>query len=106
LELVGLAVLVEMFHGWWVDRSCQPIIRKRKENVYVCKEIPRISLLVLAMIFGTAPAFIVAMGLLSPAWSQLGALSASLAAIVLVLIEGRLSHHRSRDRYGSNCLII
>ena len=53
------------------------------------KNHPAISLLVLAMIFGTAPALIVGMGLLSPAWIQLGALSSSLAAIVLVLIEGR-----------------
>jgi len=48
-----------------------------------------VSLLILAMIFGFAPALLVSTGLLSPAWIQLGALSASLAAIVLVLIEGR-----------------
>ena len=53
------------------------------------KKYPAISLLVLAMIFGFAPALIVAKGLLSPNWIQLGALSSSLAAIVLVLIEGR-----------------
>lgn len=53
------------------------------------KNYPAISLLVLAMIFGTAPALIVGTGLLSPAWAQLGALSSSLAAIVLVVIEGR-----------------
>ena len=47
------------------------------------------ALLVLAMIFGFAPALTVATGLLSPAWIQLGALSSSLAAIVLVMIEGR-----------------
>jgi len=41
------------------------------------------------MIFGFAPALIVAAGLLSPDWMQLGALSSSLAAIVLVVIEGR-----------------
>jgi uncharacterized protein len=57
-------------------------------SVFV-KKYPAISLLVLAMIFGTAPAFAVAGGLLPPAASQLGALSASLAAIVLVVIEGR-----------------
>jgi membrane protease YdiL (CAAX protease family) len=50
---------------------------------------PAISLLVLAMIFGFTPALIVATGLLSPAWAQLSALSSSLAAVVLVLIEGR-----------------
>jgi CAAX protease family protein len=53
------------------------------------KKYPAISMFVLAMIFGTAPALIVGTGLLSPAWAQLGALSSSLAAIVLVLIEGR-----------------
>lgn len=53
------------------------------------KKYPAISLLALAMIFGTAPALAVATGLLPPAASQLGALSASLAAIVLVVIEGR-----------------
>jgi hypothetical protein len=46
-------------------------------------------MLVLAMIFGTAPALAVASGWLPPAAIQLGALSASLAGIVLVLIEGR-----------------
>src|SRR5512141_816694 len=53
------------------------------------KNHPAISQLVLAMIFGFAPALAVARGLLSPGWMQLGALSSSLAAIVLVLIEGR-----------------
>jgi len=53
------------------------------------KEHPAISLLVLAMIFGFAPALAVAARWLPPAWIQLGALSSSLAAIVLVLIEGR-----------------
>lgn len=53
------------------------------------KKYPAISLLVLAMTFGFAPALAVAAGLLPPAWIQLGALSASLAAIVLVLVEGR-----------------
>ena len=53
------------------------------------KKYPAISMLVLAMIFGFTPALIVAKGLLSPGWMQLGALSASLAGVVLVLIEGR-----------------
>ena len=53
------------------------------------RKYPAISLLLLAMIFGFAPALMVATGLLSPAWTQLGALSSSLAAIVLVVIEGR-----------------
>jgi membrane protease YdiL (CAAX protease family) len=46
-------------------------------------------MLVLSMIFAFTPALLVATGLLSPAWSQLGALSASMAGVVLVLIEGR-----------------
>ena len=53
------------------------------------KNHPAISLLVLAMIFGFAPALAVAIGLLPPTWIQLGALSSSLAAVVLVGIEGR-----------------
>src|SRR5262245_53655586 len=53
------------------------------------KKRPAIALLVLAMIFGTAPVLAVAAGLLPPAASQLAALSSSLAAIVLVVVEGR-----------------
>jgi len=53
------------------------------------RKYPAISLLILAMIFGAAPSLAVATGLLPPAASQLGALSSSLAAIVLVLVEGR-----------------
>jgi len=53
------------------------------------KKYPAISLLLLAMAFGFAPALAVAVGLLPSAWIQLGALSSSLAAIVLILIEGR-----------------
>lgn len=53
------------------------------------KKYPAISLFILAMIIGTAPTLAVAAGLLSPAASQLGALSASLGAIILVAIEGR-----------------
>jgi membrane protease YdiL (CAAX protease family) len=55
----------------------------------IVKKYPALSLLVLAMIFGSAPALAVAVGWLPPAAIQLGALSSSLAAIVLVLIEGR-----------------
>lgn len=64
------------------------------------KQHPVISMLVLAMIFGTAPALMVSTGLLSPGWIQLGALSASLAAIVLVLIEGRQGGLRELLRRG------
>jgi len=53
------------------------------------KKHPAISLLILAMVFGTAPSLAVATGLLPPAAIQLGALSSSLAAIVLVVVEGR-----------------
>ena len=53
------------------------------------KKNPAISLLLLAMLFATAPTLAVATGLLPPAASQLAALSSSLAAIVLVRVEGR-----------------
>ena len=53
------------------------------------KKYPAISLLVLAMILGFAPSLAVAAGKLPPEASQLGALSASLAAIILVVVEGR-----------------
>jgi membrane protease YdiL (CAAX protease family) len=53
------------------------------------RKYPAVSLLVLAMIFGTLPSLAVATGLLPPAAAQLGALSSSLAAIVLVVVEGR-----------------
>ena len=53
------------------------------------KKYPAISMLVLAMIFGAVVSLAIATGLLPPEASQLGALSSSLAAIVLVLVEGR-----------------
>src|SRR5512143_2358008 len=53
------------------------------------KKYPAISLLILALIFGSAPVLAIATDLLPPGASQLGALSSSLAAIVLVVIEGR-----------------
>src|ERR1043165_5535481 len=53
------------------------------------KKSPALSLLVLAMIFGTAPTVAVATGLLPQGASQLGALSASLAGIILAAVEGR-----------------
>jgi len=53
------------------------------------KKYPAISLFLLAMIFGFAPALAVAVGWLPSAAMQLGALSSSLAAVVLVMIEGR-----------------
>ena len=53
------------------------------------KKYPALSMFVLAMIFGSVVSLAIATGLLPPAASQLGALSSSLAAIVLVMVEGR-----------------
>ena len=53
------------------------------------QKYPAISLLVLSMIFGTAPLLAISVGWLPPAAAQLGALSSSLAAVVLVVVEGR-----------------
>ncbi|HEX2517124.1 MAG TPA: type II CAAX endopeptidase family protein, partial [Chloroflexota bacterium] len=50
---------------------------------------PALSLLVLAMFFGVAPLVAVNAGLLPAGADQLGALSASLAGIVLAAVEGR-----------------
>src|SRR5215216_4085011 len=53
------------------------------------KKHPALSLFVLALIFGTAPSLAVAAGLL-PTWaSQLSALSAGTAGIILAAMEGR-----------------
>ena len=53
------------------------------------KKYPAMSLFVLAMIFGAAISLAIATDLLPPEAAQLGALSSSLAAIVLVVVEGR-----------------
>jgi membrane protease YdiL (CAAX protease family) len=53
------------------------------------RKYPAVSLVVLAMILGVAPIVAVAAGLLPPGANQLGALSASLAAIILAAVEGR-----------------
>jgi membrane protease YdiL (CAAX protease family) len=53
------------------------------------KKYPALSLFVLAMILGTAPSLAVAAGLLPTGATQLSALSASTAAIILAAIEGR-----------------
>ena len=53
------------------------------------KNHPALSLFVLAMIFGAVVSLAIATNLLPPEASQLGALSSSLAAIVLVVVEGR-----------------
>ena len=52
------------------------------------KKYPAVSLFLLAMIFGTAPLLAIATSLLPPGAAQLGALSSSLAAIVLVRPDG------------------
>ena len=53
------------------------------------KKYPTISFFILSMIFGTAVSLTVATGLLPPVAAQLGAISSSLAAIILVVVEGR-----------------
>ena len=53
------------------------------------KKHPAISLFALALIIGAPLTLALVAGLLPPEASQLGALSSSLAAIVLVLVEGR-----------------
>jgi hypothetical protein len=61
---------------------------ERKMSAFV-KKYPAISMFILAMIFGSVVSLAIATDLLPPEASQLGALSSSLAAIVLVLVEGR-----------------
>lgn len=53
------------------------------------RKYPALCLLVLAMILGTVPTILVAAGVLPAGASQLGALSAGMAGIVLAAIEGR-----------------
>ena len=53
------------------------------------KKYPVLSMFVLALVFGVAPLAAVATGLLPQGFSQLGALSASLAGIVVAAVEGR-----------------
>lgn len=55
----------------------------------IVRKYPALSLLVLAIVFGLAPFVAIRAGLLPPEASQLGALSAGLAGIVLVAVEGR-----------------
>jgi len=55
----------------------------------IVRKYPALSLLVLAMILGVAPVVAVNAGLLPPGASQLGALSAGLAGIILAAVEGR-----------------
>jgi membrane protease YdiL (CAAX protease family) len=53
------------------------------------KNYPALSMFVLALIFGSDVSLAIATDLLPPAAAQLGALSSSLAAIILVVVEGR-----------------
>jgi len=53
------------------------------------KKYPTMSFMILSMGLGTALSLAAATGLLPPAAAQLGALSSSLAAIILVVVEGR-----------------
>jgi len=55
----------------------------------IVRRYPALSLLVLAAILGVAPVVAVNAGLLPPGASQLGALSAGLAGIILAAVEGR-----------------
>jgi len=55
----------------------------------IVRKYPALSLLVLALFLGVAPVVAISFGLLPPAASQLGALSAGLAGIILAAVEGR-----------------
>ena len=55
----------------------------------IVRKYPALSLFVLSLILGVAPMLVVAAGLLPRGFSQLGALSASLAGIILAAVEGR-----------------
>jgi uncharacterized protein len=62
------------------------------------RKYPALCLVVLAMILGTVPIVLVAAGLLPTGASQLGALSASTAGIILAAVEGR--RHGVRELLG------
>jgi hypothetical protein len=53
------------------------------------KKYPAISLLVLSLVLGLTPVLLVLTGVLPAGFMQLGAISGSLAGIILVAIEGR-----------------
>jgi membrane protease YdiL (CAAX protease family) len=53
------------------------------------KKLPALSLFVLALLLGLAPSLPAVAGLIPSAFMQLGALSASLAGIILAAVEGR-----------------
>jgi membrane protease YdiL (CAAX protease family) len=93
MESVGLAVLTRK--RFKVGEETNGILasqyqeKEKKKMSAIVKKYPALCMLVLAMIFGFAPALAVAAGLLPPVWIQLGALSSSLTGVVLVVIEGR-----------------
>jgi CAAX protease family protein len=62
---------------------------ERRDMSAVVRKYPALSLVVLAMILGAAPLVAVNAGLLPKGAKQLGALSASLAGIILAAVEGR-----------------
>src|SRR5205814_8851450 len=69
-------------------RNNQSLKRREKMSAIV-RKYPALSLFVLAFILGNAPSLAVAAGLLPTGATQLGALSASTAGIILAAIEGR-----------------
>jgi membrane protease YdiL (CAAX protease family) len=64
-------------------------MKRRKKMSKLVKKFPALCLFVLAALLGLAPSLPAAAGLIPPAFMQLGALSASLAGIILAAIEGR-----------------
>ena len=64
------------------------------------KRHPALSLFVLASMIGSAPLALVSAGVLPSGFSQLGALSASTAGIVLAAVEGGRGHVRELLRRG------
>jgi hypothetical protein len=64
-------------------------MKKKKKMSRLVKKFPALCLFVLAALLGLAPSLPAAAGLIPPAFMQLGALSASLAGIILTAIEGR-----------------
>ena len=55
----------------------------------IVRKHPALCLLVLATVLGAAPVLAVNAGLLPEGADQLGAMSAGLAALILVIVEGR-----------------
>jgi len=62
--------------------------KEQKMRNFVTK-YPALSLLILALMLGVVPLAAVAAGIVPPGFAQLGALSSSVAGIILAAIEGR-----------------